>query len=87
MIIDRDNEGIYLSITYDKSQIQKQRQVINSGLLGKTRVSEFEFKNQNGAHFDFYLDYFGNKRNYNNPKARPFEKINNGENKFRIWKY
>lgn len=82
-IIKKDNE-FYLQWNYDsKWNSSKNRQTITTEILGKTKVSKAKFEYPNGDPLIIDVDYFGKKRNSNNPTPGPFEKINKTE--IKVW--
>jgi hypothetical protein len=57
--------------------------LVNTGLLGKTRVSGLPYDLAGGSAIVVDTDYFGKKRNAAGPAAGPFE--SHEETKFKVW--
>jgi hypothetical protein len=58
---------------------------ITTSTLGRATVSGQPFENPDGSGIIISTDYFGKKRNKNNPTAGPFEKPDKGNNKLKVW--
>jgi hypothetical protein len=53
--------------------------------LGKAEVPQAQFEDYDGSHLMIDTDYFGKKRNKDNPSTGPFENMQKGENRIQIW--
>ncbi len=83
-LIEEGNE-VFLYITIDKKQKQSNNPLVTSELLGKAEVPQAPFEDYNGSRLIIDTDYFGNKRNKDNPSTGPFENIQKGENRIQVW--
>ena len=69
----RKAEGIYLELPLDESSSRrKQRPLVTSGLLGRTKISNQPFEQPDGTPYRLDTDYFGKKRITDNPAPGPF---------------
>jgi alpha-L-arabinofuranosidase len=83
-IINKE-DGVYLEIKMDKNWMQNQRQLVTSELLGKAENPDAPFVNPDGTSYELDLDYFGVKRNRENPAPGPFERIEDGLMMVKVW--
>ncbi len=81
---ERGNE-VYLHITIDKKQMMTNNKLVTSELLGKAEVPQLSFKTPDGKSIVIDTDYFGNKRNKNNPSTGPIKNLKIGKNRIRVW--
>ncbi|NWJ49458.1 MAG: right-handed parallel beta-helix repeat-containing protein [Bacteroidetes bacterium] len=80
------NEGVYLEIAFDKKWLtEKKRDLVTSKLLGKVIIPDLPFENTDGSKVVIDTDYFGKKRNIANPSPGPFEILNSGMQKIKVW--
>jgi len=78
--------GWYLELAVDPNWTKEQkRQLITTDLLGKARVPSLSYENADGTPLKIDTDYFGKKRNINNPFPGPFEKPGNGTIRLKVW--
>jgi hypothetical protein len=85
IIINKDENNIYLNITLEQSLITLNTPLVTTSLLDKTKVSDLAFENTDGSLLKIDGDYFGNKRDETNPTAGPFENPGEGELKLKVW--
>ena len=85
--IDQQNDGIYLTFNWDKSIAKMKNQLVTTALLGKAKIPNQNYKNPDGSPITIDQDYFGNTRNSKNHTAGPFEKLNSGKNKVKVWSF
>jgi len=82
--IEIRNGEAYLHLETDLDwSIQKKRSLVTTKMLGKAVVPNQEFTNPDGMSIRIDTDYFGKKRDKNNPFPGAFEKPMNGEVK--VW--
>ncbi len=73
-VLEQRSDGFYLVITQDKAWREaRKRQMITTEMLGKAVIPGQPFENPDGTPLRVDTDYFGNKRNENNPLPGPFE--------------
>jgi alpha-L-arabinofuranosidase len=86
MKLEKKSDGWYLTLNMDKQWRQEaKRKLVTTNLLGKTKVSGDPFENADGSPLFIDTDYFGNKRDKNNPAPGPFEKIQDGQQSIKVW--
>ena len=83
--ITRENEGIFLQITLDPSFGNNKNVPVTTDLLGRTAVSGLPFLDYDGRPLLVDTDYSGKERDQSNPFPGPFEKPQEGINRFKIW--
>ena len=67
-------DGWWLEMAVDLTWISKQkRAVVTTEALGKAKVSDAPFEQPDGTPYRLDTDYFGKKRNPENPAPGPFE--------------
>ncbi|MCX6222915.1 MAG: right-handed parallel beta-helix repeat-containing protein [Bacteroidia bacterium] len=81
------NEGkeMYLEIALDKNWLTQKRNLVKTASLTKAIVPNLPFENVDGSPVIIDLDYFGKKRNVENPSPGPFEIKSSGKQKFKVW--
>jgi len=69
----RNRTGWWLTVAVDPSWASKQkRSIVTTELLGKARVPDASFVQPDGTPYRLDRDYFGKKRNSENPAPGPF---------------
>lgn len=81
--IEQKPDGIYLDLTLADDLVVKNSKIINSQQLGEAIVPEAVFENPDGTPILFQTDYFHVIRDQK--KAGPFNKVNTGENRIKLW--
>ena len=83
--IEEIGDEVFLHITIDSEQEKAKTQWVTSQLLGKAQVSDLPFETSDGKPIVIDTDYFGKKRNLNNPSSGPFEKPGSGRVNLKVW--
>ncbi len=83
-IIEEGN-AIYLSLVLPECLTDQKNQLVKTELLGKARVTGAKFENPDGSPLTIDSDYFGKKRNKQNPSAGPFENPEKESLKLKVW--
>jgi len=84
--LSAEKEHFYLEINLDRSWLTQQaRKLVTSGSLNRAVVPNLPFENTDGSTLKIDTDYFGKKRNANNPSPGPFEITESGKQKLRLW--
>jgi len=79
-------DGWYLDITLDPSwNAEPVRKLVTTELLGKAKVPGCAFANADGSPLGIDTDYFGRKRNEQNPFPGPFEVVRGGHQILTVW--
>ncbi len=81
----RDGTNISLQITLDPSFKKFKNQIVTTDWLGTTLITELPFENRDGSPIKIDYDYFGEKRNAENPMTGPFESPGKGELVLKVW--
>ena len=83
--LEKVGDEVYLHITIDPQQQKAKTKLVTGKLLGKAQVPNLPFQNYDGSPLVIDTDYFGNKRDLNNPSAGPFENPGSGRVKLKVW--
>ncbi len=79
-------DGLYLEIDLDKSWgTERTRRLVTTELLGKAVIPDQAFENTDGTPLRIDSDYFGKKRNENNPFPGPFSISESGKQALKVW--
>jgi alpha-N-arabinofuranosidase len=84
--LSKEEDGFYLELSLDKEWgTQQTRKLVETALLGKASISNLPFENENGTPLRINTDYFGNRRNEQNPFPGPFERVDENTHRLRVW--
>jgi len=83
-IIEKEG-AIYLKLSFDERLKEMETEIITSETFGEFVMIRDRFENPDGTSVELNADYFGNKRNPDNPAVGPFESAEPGENLIKIW--
>jgi len=84
--LEKKSDGWYLTLAENKAwRNEAKRQLVTTTLLGKAKISDCTYENADGSPLKINTDYFGIKRNKQNPFPGPFEKIANGQQEIKVW--
>ena len=79
-------DGWYLTLARDPAWATEQpRKLVTSELLGKAVIPDLPFENPDGSPVKIDTDYFGKKRDSNNPFPGPFENSTAGSQTLKVW--
>jgi hypothetical protein len=78
-------DGVYLIMNMDEKIAEMENQIITSKILGKAKIPDARFENQDGSPILIDYDYFAKKRNKQNPVAGPFANFNIGNIRLKVW--
>ena len=79
-------DGWYLTLKEVNAwRKEPARKLVTTELLGKAKVSGCAFENPDGSPLRLSTDYFGIKRNAQNPFPGPFEKVMDGQRQIKVW--
>ncbi len=79
-------DGWFLTLTRDPAWSTEQpRKLVTSELLGKAVIPDLPFENPDGSPVKIDTDYFGKKRDSNNPFPGPFENSSAGSLTIKVW--
>jgi len=79
-------DGVTLEIALDKAWAQqKKRPLVTTEMLGKAKIPDLSFEQPDGSPYRIDTDYFGRKRNMENPFPGPFENPGTGTLSLKVW--
>ena len=79
-------DGWYLTLAEDKSWRNEAKcKLVTTELLGKAKAPDCAFENADGSPLRINTDYFGKKRDENNPMPGPFETPGTGLLSTKVW--
>lgn len=79
-------DGWYLTLAEDPTwRHEAKRQLVTTELLGKVKVPDCAFENADGSPLRITTDYFGKKRDEENPMPGPFETPGTGLLSTKVW--
>jgi hypothetical protein len=79
------SDGIYLQMNFDDKILKMKNQLVSTQLLGKALIPNAGYENPNGSPLTIENDFFGKKRDKQNPTAGPFENPEFGQISLKIW--
>jgi alpha-N-arabinofuranosidase len=78
--------GVTLQVNLDKAWGTEQtRKLVTTALLGKAKIPDLPYENADGSPIRIATDYFGARRNAENPFPGPFEVREGGQQTFVVW--
>ena len=81
-----DKKGIvHLHLNLPRAMSNQRQRLVTTELLGKARISGARYENADGTPLQIERDYFGVKRNRENPSPGPFENPGTGDLRLKIW--
>jgi len=83
--IEEVGSEVFLHINIDPQQQNAKTKFVTGTLLGKAQVPDLPFEDYDGSPLKIDTDYFGKKRDLNNPSSGPFEKTGSGQLKLKVW--
>jgi len=83
-IIDQGDE-VFLEIAFDEKWLDMSRKIITGEVLSHAIIPDLPFVNIDGSPVYIDRDYFGKKRNLNNPSPGPFEIAQSGKQRLKVW--
>jgi alpha-N-arabinofuranosidase len=84
-LMEKDG-AFYLEMPFDMAWGEsKERQLVTTALLGKAVVPDAAFENPDGSPLRVDTDYFGNKRDPNNPFPGPFTRQAAAKAMIKVW--
>lgn len=74
-----------LDLTLPVSLSKAATKLVTTQLLGKAKISGVRYENPNGSPLKVDTDYFGKQRSKATPTAGPFETLDAGSLKLKVW--
>ena len=79
-------DGFYLRTTLDAtSTAGRSNKLVTTELLGKAKLPNQAYTHADGTPLAIDTDFFGKKRNPENPSPGPFAQSDGGEVELRVW--
>lgn len=79
-------DGYYLEFRTDRAWGKgRPRTLVTTEILGRAAIPNLPFENPDGSARAVDTDYFGKKRDRNNPFPGPFEKVGTGKQSLKVW--
>jgi len=79
------SDGTYLQIIDCDAWAGQQCQLVTTDLLGRAKTPDLRYEQPDGSPYRIDVDYFGRKRNSNNPSPGPFEPVADGKLDMKVW--
>jgi len=80
-----EGDAVYLEMTLPKMNHSPKRPMVTTELLGKAIVPSLPYVDFDGKPIRLDTDYFGKKRDSQNPSPGPFETPDHGRVKLQVW--
>ena len=79
-------DGWWLEMSIDPKGIsEKKRHIITTSLLGTVKIPNTSFIQYDGTPYRLEKDFYGEKRDKDNPFPGPFEYLKPGNNTLKVW--
>ncbi len=82
--IIEENQGLFLHLSIDHSFSTENNILVTTDILGETTISNLPFLNYDAKPLKIDSDYFGIKRDVENPFPGPFEQPEDNNNRFKV---
>ena len=79
------SDGTYLRIVGCEGWAGQQHQLVTTDLLGRAKTPDLQYEQPDGSPYRIDADYFGRKRNPENPFPGPFEPGDDGKLTLKVW--
>ncbi len=83
--LTEEGEHVYLQVDLDADIRPAATQLVNTGLLGKAKVSQLGYENADGSPVVIDRDYLGSQRHAPAPTPGPFEECGQRGLKRKVW--
>ena len=84
-LVEKD-DGYHLELAVDETWgTERTRSLVTTEFLGKAKIPDAAFEQPDGTPYRIDTDYFGNKRDADNPFPGPFEVRKGGKKSFKVW--
>ena len=84
--LEEKPDGWWLEMAIDPVWASKQkRDIVTTELLGKAKIPNASFEKPDSTAYRLDKDYFGKKRNPENPAPGPFESLAKGDLRLKVW--
>ncbi len=84
--LEPEPDGWFLTLSADLCwKTGVERKLVDAGLLGRAEVPNASYENPDGSRVQIATDYFGQKRNKQNPFPGPFELSGAARQRLKVW--
>ncbi len=83
--VTEEGGDVYLQLRLGPELEEAGTTPVTTGLLGKAKVTQLGYENPDGSQLAVDTDYFGKKRDSGKPTAGPFENIQPGDIRLKVW--
>ncbi len=80
-----EGDGVLLHITVGPELKSAGAGLVTTAVLGNTAITKLPYENPDGSPLTVDTDYFGKKRNAQNPTPGPFENPDKGARVLKVW--
>lgn len=86
ILLEESSDGVWLSIPLDPAlMLGRQGGIVTTASLGRARVSGAPYEYPDGTPYRLDTDFFGNKRNADNPAPGPFQFSSGQGFRLKVW--
>ena len=79
-------DGWWLDMSIDSERLsERKRNIVTTSLLGTAKIPNKAFEHPEGTPYILDTDFFGEKRDVDNPFPGPFEYLKAGNNTLKVW--
>jgi len=84
-LVEKDG-GFFLELTLGEvSTAVRSRKLVTTELLGKATIPDLPYEQPDGTPIRVNTDYFGKLRGKSDPMPGPFESVDKGPQRFKVW--
>jgi hypothetical protein len=83
--LSEQDRAAYVNLVLPGRSAETKTTLVTTELLGKARISGTAYENPDASPLAVNVDYFGKKRSTQHPQPGPFEDLDDGEARFRVW--
>jgi hypothetical protein len=80
-----EQEHVHLHLTLPQAGADQRNRFVTTELLGRARIPDAPYENFDGTLLNIDCDYFGARRNQENPSTGPFENPGAGKLILKVW--
>ncbi len=78
-------DGWYLQMMFNKTWADHKRPLVTTEMLGKAKIPDLPYEQPDGTPYRLDTDYFGKKRNTENPAPGPFQLSGEKVIRLKVW--
>jgi hypothetical protein len=80
-----EEDAVHLHLALPPASPDRRSRLVTTESLGKAKIPDLPYMNPDGTLLEIDRDYFGKKRNRENPSAGPFESPGTGKLNLKVW--